>query len=91
MELSDQKMIDILLAAGQAPVRKTRRPRRSKSVKYEATYETPVSKNCSRRCTCGVCAQCLDNERWERIFQEKFADPHYYSTPPRRRSSLSLS
>lgn len=31
-----------------------------------------------RRCQCGQCAACLDNARWERIFQEKFADPTYY-------------
>jgi len=31
-----------------------------------------------RRCQCGHCATCVDNARWERIFQEKFADPTYY-------------
>ena len=42
-----------------------------------------------RRCACRQCAVCRDNARWERIFQEKFADPTYYSPrPPRRGSSL---
>ena len=27
---------------------------------------------------CGMCGWCADNARWERIFQTKFADPHYY-------------
>jgi hypothetical protein len=31
------------------------------------------------RCRCGRCHQCLDNARWERIFEEKFADPDYYT------------
>jgi len=32
----------------------------------------------ARHCECGHCRACLDNARWERIFQEKFADPSYY-------------
>lgn len=31
-----------------------------------------------QRCRCGHCAYCIDNARWERIFEEKFADPGYY-------------
>jgi hypothetical protein len=33
----------------------------------------------ARRCTCGTCKQCLENARWERIFNEKFGDPDYYA------------
>jgi len=29
-------------------------------------------------CQCGRCKWCLDNARWEQIFNEKFADPTYY-------------
>jgi hypothetical protein len=29
-------------------------------------------------CNCGQCKWCLDNIRWDRIFNEKFADPSYY-------------
>jgi len=44
----------------------------------------------AKRCQCGQCASCHDNARWERIFQEKFADPTYYSRGfSRQRSSLS--
>jgi hypothetical protein len=32
-----------------------------------------------RRCHCGQCRGCLDNARWERIYNEKFADPNYYA------------
>jgi hypothetical protein len=43
-----------------------------------------------RRCTCGKCRVCLDNARWEMVFQQKFADPYYYSLhPPRQGSSLN--
>ena len=40
-----------------------------------------------RRCTCGTCARCADNARWERIFREKFADPAYYADRPIRSQS----
>jgi hypothetical protein len=32
-----------------------------------------------RRCDCGQCTRCLEDARWERIFQERFADPAYYA------------
>jgi hypothetical protein len=30
-------------------------------------------------CRCGQCTWCLENARWDRIFNEKYADPTYYS------------
>jgi hypothetical protein len=33
----------------------------------------------SGRCTCGQCRTCMENARWERIFQEKFANSDYYN------------
>ena len=32
-----------------------------------------------KRCSCGTCPSCRDDARWNRIFQEKFADPEYYN------------
>jgi len=29
-------------------------------------------------CRCGRCKACLDNARWDRVFNEKFADDTYY-------------
>lgn len=29
-------------------------------------------------CQCGNCKWCVDNARWDRVFNEKFADPNYY-------------
>jgi hypothetical protein len=39
------------------------------------------------RCKCGQCPGCIENARWERIFNEKFADPTYYTAAPIRRDS----
>jgi hypothetical protein len=44
----------------------------------------------SRVCSCGVCVRCRDNAKWNRIFDEKFADPSYYAgISVRHNSSLS--
>ena len=41
-------------------------------------------------CKCGECGWCLDNLRWDRIFNERFADPTYYgSLTIRHNSALS--
>jgi hypothetical protein len=41
-------------------------------------------------CTCGACRRCEDNARWNRIFDEKFADPSYYGrVTVRHNSSLA--
>lgn len=29
-------------------------------------------------CECGHCKWCVDNVRWDRIYNERFADPAYY-------------
>jgi len=42
------------------------------------------------RCHCGTCRTCLDNAKWDRVFNEKFADPDYYQALPLRNGS-SLS
>jgi hypothetical protein len=51
-------------------------------------YTPPAAKSHSRRhCRCGACEACRENARWESIFQEKFADPNYYTGVPVRHSS----
>ena len=42
-----------------------------------------------QRCVCGQCASCVDNDRWERIFQEKFGQQErdYYAAAREPRSS----
>jgi len=39
------------------------------------------------RCQCAKCPTCKDNSRWERIFEEKFADSQYYQKTHIRHSS----
>jgi hypothetical protein len=39
-------------------------------------------------CRSGKCASCIEDARWERLFQQKLADPHYYS---RRQNLWSVS
>jgi hypothetical protein len=42
-----------------------------------------------RRCVCGKCASCVDNGRWERIFQQKYGQQErdYYALGRESRSS----
>jgi|SRR5581483_5329055 len=42
-------------------------------------------------CQCGKCRAGQENARWERIFQEKFADPDYYLRPAEIRVSSPLA
>jgi hypothetical protein len=76
MELSDEKVLETLLRTWEQHQlgKKGGRPRRAET---PPSYNTPSLKS-MRRCKCGVCPKCEDNARWERIFQEKFADPEYY-------------
>jgi hypothetical protein len=39
-------------------------------------------------CRSGKCPSCVENARWELLFQRKLADPHYYS---RRQKLWSVS
>jgi len=48
------------------------------------------ARNKRRRCACGKCRSCIDNARWESVYQEKFADPFYYSLRhPKQGSALT--
>jgi hypothetical protein len=61
-------------------------PRRQKPA-----IQQPIRRSSSTRCSCGVCVTCHDNARWERVFNEKFADPEYYQPRAfKRGSSLSF-
>jgi hypothetical protein len=80
MELSDPQLIDALLAG---MVRSTR----SAPEKFRAAQPRPAKAVCRPRCACGACAQCKENQRWESIYNAKFADPDYYRDRPVRHSS----
>jgi hypothetical protein len=62
----------------------------------EAADPRTIQKQCTargpriRHCRCGACPQCQENARWDRIFNERFADPDYYKrTPARFGSSMN--
>lgn len=49
--------------------------------KGEKAFAKPVGlpKRLRRQgCGCGACQSCLENARWEKIFNERFADHSYY-------------
>ena len=81
VELSDSKEIAALLAAQKQAQRPQPTPR---------TRMAPRTAR-RRRCHCGACYTCQENARWDKIFNEKFADPNYYKPQPvRHTSSLSF-
>jgi len=80
MELARPESVRALLRAHGMPARAGRR-RGAQDAARPAHNDRRV------RCQCGQCHQCLDNARWERIFSEKFADPHYYTRRVVRYSS----
>jgi len=80
MELSDPQLIQALLAG---VVRSTR----PAAEKYRAISPRPAKAVSRPRCTCGECAQCKEDQRWESIFNAKFADPNYYADRPVRHAS----
>jgi hypothetical protein len=74
MELASTELIHGLIegAGTPAPARVRRRAQAA---------APPTSRDRKVRCKCGLCRQCLDDARWDRIFAEKFADPDYYTRP----------
>jgi len=80
MELADPRMIEELLAT-HARMSSARQGRRKRSlaptVGNEAAHCAKV-----KRCHCGTCPRCREEQRWERIFNERFADPDYYKNRP---------
>lgn len=78
MELADQYQIAALLASSAMQPRRDK-PRMTRSApRVSPVCEPPMHNLRQRRCKCGTCAACKENQRWERIFQSKFADPDYY-------------
>lgn len=68
VQLGSQKTLAALMPG--APPRPGRPEGKVKRKPYQAQ---------NRRCPCGHCSLCEENARWERIYQEKFADVEYYS------------
>jgi len=81
MELSDAKTIADLLCA------KDLEQRRRSAAPAKTISTSRHRQGSPDRCKCGICQRCQENARWDRIFQEKFADPDYYSPRPVRQGS----
>ena len=91
MELCNPELIRALIAGFGNPTSVPRRhgeqraampatkPLRRHQCKQGAAM--PAARNAGMPCRCGHCRQCLDNARWERVFEEKFKDPDYYTRP----------
>jgi hypothetical protein len=72
MELADADVVQQLVSSAEMPGMRRNKPRSgAPPVKADPYRVRP-------RCRCGSCPGCLADARWERIFQEKFADPDYY-------------
>jgi hypothetical protein len=81
MELADPRMIEELMAT-HARISGARQPRRKRSMPSPAAGLSRAPGPKVKRCRCGVCTRCLEEARWERIFNERFADPDYYKARP---------
>lgn len=85
MQLSTSETIQELLSSIAPPMRRVRHRTAVETTTKHVRPHKPSG--CPRGCNCRM---CTDNARWERIFQEKFADPSYYSAPASHNGS-SLS
>lgn len=89
MELFEGKVQDLLAAAG--PPRPGRiRPFPDDSHRAEppaSPQQMPKRVLRRQHCECGACPQCVENAHWEKVFNEKFADPSYYDRRSMRFSS----
>jgi hypothetical protein len=69
-------------AAGAEPARRPGKgAEQAMTEKRTPRQSTPGLAQIARRqhpCRCGSCTACVDNARWERVFNEKFADADYY-------------
>ena len=76
MELSNPELIRALVGA-------YRKAAQAKPRHGPHSAAGLASKGRKVRCKsgqCGECVRCQENARWERIFAEKFADSHDYTS-----------
>lgn len=76
MELASQDLIAKLLGEA-ARATSIRLPRAARAESPQPERRTAQHRRL--RCHCGKCRQCLEDARWDRIFNERFADPEYYT------------
>jgi len=81
MELADPRMIEELLET-HARISSARQSRRKRATPLPAANMAATHCPRVKRCRCGTCPRCQEEARWERIFNERFADPDYYKSRP---------
>jgi hypothetical protein len=83
VDLSTHEDVTALLEAFARSDNKQLKKRRPHAVKRGERAVTDLEQarpvKSRPRCLCRMCRTCQENARWERIFNEKFADPSYYS------------
>jgi len=79
MELADPRMIEELLET-HARISSARAARIKRSAQPSGNLVSRCPK--VKRCHCGTCPRCMEEARWDRIFNERFADPDYYKDRP---------
>jgi len=79
MELASRIVIDSYVSRLNNPRQRPAKPRLRGGMPTGQWRRAPRKSN---QCNCGVCAACVENARWDRIFNEKFADPEYYRARP---------
>jgi hypothetical protein len=67
---------DLFRLLTNAPGSARNNPRRRRETPLEEPHRPQRRR---RNCRCGQCERCLEDARWEKIFNEKFADPYYYA------------
>ena len=81
MELADPRMIEALMAT-HARISTARQARKKRSSPPPEMSMAAARCPKVRRCRCGTCQRCVEEARWERIYNERFADPNYYKNRP---------
>lgn len=69
-------------AAGVEPARRpcegAQQANTDKSTPRQSTPRLDRIDSRQQPCRCGSCKTCVSNARWERVYNEKFADGDYY-------------
>jgi len=81
MELADPRMIEELMAT-HARISNARQSRKKRCIPPVDGNMAAVRCPKVKRCHCGTCLRCQEEARWDRIFNERFADPNYYKERP---------
>jgi hypothetical protein len=78
---NDVQLCDAASVAKLLATEAERRPRARRDLRGDQLAKARPQTARPRRCTCGICPFCVENERWDRIFKQRFEDLTYYRRP----------